>query len=192
MESKVAERVTGHHSSRKKGPSPDNGAVVFGSSDAYRFVAKLRLLGDGAGLFLFLMMLGLAGLLVLDVYPPPDRLLLWAMPMGMAIFGFGSVWFTRKLQYEHPSLVWYLALVVALLLTGIGWGTFLMHALEVAEPLRQTAALVLLAVELLMGVLLFAVDVAAVGVYLLGIALDYPLHLFSHARTANADAAMPG
>ncbi len=182
MESKVAERVTGHHSSRKKGPSPDNGAVVFGSSDAYRFVAKLRLLGDGAGLFLFLMMLGLAGLLVLDVYPPPDRLLLWAMPMGMAIFGFGSVWFTRKFQYEHPSLVWYLALVVALLLTGIGWGTFLMHALEVAEPLRQTAALVLLAVELLMGVLLFAVDVAAVGVYLLGIALVSFIHLTTSGR----------
>jgi len=171
VESKVAERVAGRHSGPKKVPFAGNDAAGFGSGGAYRFAAKLRLLGDGAGFFLFLMMLGIVGLLLLDVYPPPGRLLLWATPMGTAAVVLGGVWFTRTSQYDHPSLVWYMALVIALLLTGIGWAAFLMEALEVAEPVRQTAALVLLAVELLMGALLFAVDVAVVGVYLLGIAL---------------------
>ena len=162
MESKVAERVAGRHSGPKKVPFAGNDAAGFGSGGAYRFAAKLRLLGDGAGFFLFLMMLGIVVLLLLDVYPPPGRLLLWATPMGTAAVVLGGVWFTRTSQYDHPSLVWYMALVIALLLTGIGWAAFLMEALEVAEPVRQTAALVLLAVELLMGVLLFAVDVAVV------------------------------
>ena len=177
VESKVAERVTERNSGRKTGSCPGSVMVGFGSGGGYHFAAKLPLLGDNAGFFLVLMALGIAGLLALDVYPPLDRMLLWATPMGTAAIVLGGVWFSRKLQYDQPSLVWYMALVIALLLAGIGWVAFLMQALEVTEPVRQTAALVLLVVELLLGALLFAVDVAAVGVYLLGIALASFVHL---------------
>jgi len=162
---------------------PEGAVSVQDEAEAQRFTAKLRLLGDGAGYFLVLVLVGLAGLLALGVSGSSGLLLLWAVPIVTATVVLGSVWYTRKLQYDQPSLVWYMSLMAGLFLTGVGWAAFVLQALDLDQSVRQSAALMLLAVEVLIGALLFAVDLMVVAAYLLGVVLAYLLFVLVADQT---------
>lgn len=142
-----------------------------------RLNKKLRLLGENAGFFCLLLALGVGGTFMLQVHPPQDRLLLWLAPSITALIVFASIWLTRYHQYQNPSPVWYLTLLAALVFSGIGWAAFLVHVAGVVNPVQQAAAFTLLLAQLLVGVLLFAVDLMAVGVYLLAFAFATLFHL---------------
>lgn len=150
-------------------PEADPSSAQLGKNR--RFAVKLRLLGSSAGYFLLLVLIGVSGLLLLEIMPPRDRLLFWAVPMGCASVVLLAVWATRHRQYEYPTLVWYLSLIAAALLTGIGWSAFLVHALNLPLSSQQSAALILLTAEIVMGSVVFAVDLVLVGVFLLGVSL---------------------
>lgn len=143
-----------------------------------RFNVKLHLLGGSAGFFLLLLILGVGGLLLL-LNPPPDRILFWVVPLGTSVAVLIGVFATRRRQYDDPSLVWYMVLSIALLLTGVGLAAFLMEALAATEPLRQVAALLLLSMLIFMGAMLFAVDFMLVGLYLLGLGLSAFFYLLN-------------
>ncbi len=152
-----------------------------------RFAVKLRLLGASAGFFILLMLIGIGGLLMLKVIPAQERLLLWAVPMGSAAAVLIGVWYTRSRQYEHPSLIWYLSLLFAVLLTGIAWASFLTHTLELPVSSQQSAALMLLTAEVVMGTLFFAVDLLVVGVYLLGIGVTTFVYMLLYKLEVPSD-----
>jgi signal transduction histidine kinase/DNA-binding response OmpR family regulator/HPt (histidine-containing phosphotransfer) domain-containing protein len=133
-----------------------------------RLAVKLRLLGNGVGFFLALLLLGVLVLLILEVPPVEMRLLFWAVPMGTAISVLGGVWLTRRSQSEIPSLVWYASLVLAVWAAGVGWGVSLDKILSLAQPAQQAAAVLVAIIEVLMGALMFTLDLLVVGVYLLG------------------------
>jgi len=147
------------------------------SQQAGRFALKLQLLGNSTGLFLLVLLAGSGALFPLEVLPPWDHLLGWAIPLSIAVTLLGGVWITRPRQYETPSRTWYLALVLAVLLAGVAWGAFLATVLTLAEPLHQTNGLLVLVVEILIGILLFAVDLLVVGALIAGIGAALSLNL---------------
>lgn len=144
-----------------------------------RFAAKLRVLGSSAGVFLLLMIVAIGSLLALDMVPGAEDMLFWIFPLGGAAAVLAGVWASRKHQYEHPSLVWYLVLVTALFFGGVGWSVFLEQGLLAPDGPAKTVALVIVSAGVLLGALLFAVDLTVVSAYLIGLAAATAYQLFS-------------
>jgi signal transduction histidine kinase/CheY-like chemotaxis protein len=145
-----------------------------------RFNAKLKLLGTSSGYFLLALLVGVIGMLALQITPAQGRLFLWIVPMGTAVVVFAGIWLTRNYQYEAPSMVWYSSLLIALLLSGIGWATFLAQALMENEAALRTAGLLIICFEIFIVAVMFAVDLMALGAFFLAIVsttLVYLMHL---------------
>jgi signal transduction histidine kinase/CheY-like chemotaxis protein/HPt (histidine-containing phosphotransfer) domain-containing protein len=147
-----------------------------------RVALKLRMLGSGAGFFLLLMLLGVAGLLLLDALPRGDMLLWWAVPLASAATVLAGVWHSRRHQYEAPSLVWYSGLVSGVLSAGLVWAALLAEALTLADPTRRTAGLLIVTAEVWIGGLLFAVDPVVTGGFITAIGVALALHLLITAQ----------
>ncbi len=143
-----------------------------------RLAVKLRMLGSNAGFLLLLTLAGLVALAGLGLLPSNDRLLWWAVPMATACGVLVVIWNSRHRQYEHPTLTWYIALVLAAALIGIAWGPFMAEAVRTTgDSWLAVSVLLVLAALMIMGTLLLAIDLILVSVHLGGFIVSAMLYV---------------
>lgn len=106
-----------------------------------------------------------------------------AVPSGPGVFGV-ELRDTIHAEARNRSMLASLGLAIVLFVAYRRWPVLVLAALPLASGALAGLTAVALAFPAVHGITL------AFGFTLLGIAIDYPLHLFSHARSTDATAAM--
>lgn len=143
-----------------------------------RFALKLRLLGNSAGIFSLLLIAGASVFVVLNAIPYSLSVWVWIIPLLTASAILGSVYWTRRRQYETPNTKWYLGLLIAMLMAGITWAAFLIGILNLTNSLNQIASILVLVMIIFVGGVIFSVDLMVVGAFLFGILAAFVFYFF--------------